>query len=275
MASIVDESRMSDIPETREVAGVSLALTLRVSGAGAVMQAFDNVEDTMLHRRFLGLALCSLAIVAACSDDDDDDNNSLVRVVNASNTAIDVASGTTIGTDNSNIGFGAGSTCLTTNSVDPDLNVTPAGTTNAYSSFALDLHAGQHYVTVAYPGFSGATAFSDIATGATPAVGQAGLRVFNAAAGSATYDVYVTAPGTAALGTAGATGIGFRTASGYISVPPGTSQVRLTNAGTQTVLINAGSLAFTAGQNAVLVIAAPGPGTTALRTFRTFLAAGC
>jgi hypothetical protein len=220
----------------------------------------------MLHRRFLVFTLCSLAVVAACNDDDDDDNNSLVRVVNASNSGIDVASGVTIATDNSNIGFGSGSTCLTTNSVYPDLNVTPAGTTNAFSSFSPDLRAGQHYVTVAYPGFSGATEFSDIATGAAPAVGQAGLRVFNAAAGSATYDVYVTAPG-AVLGTAGATGIGFRTASGYISVPPGTSQVRLTNAGTQTVLINAGSLTFTAGQNAVLVIAAPGPGTTALRTF--------
>jgi hypothetical protein len=220
----------------------------------------------MLDRRFLALALCSLAIVAACDDDDDDDDNSLVRVVNASNSGIDVASGTNIATGNANVSFGSGSTCLTTNATFPDLNVTPAGTLNSYSSFAPDLLAGEHYVTVAYPGFSGATEFADIPTGAAPPVGQAGLRVFNAAAGSATYDVYVTAP-AAALGTAAATGIGFRTASAYISVPPGTNLVRLTNAGTQTVLINAGNLAFTAGQNAVLVIAAPGPGTTALRTF--------
>src|SRR4051812_36247478 len=220
----------------------------------------------MLDRRFLVLALCSLAIVAACGDDDDDDNNSLVRVVNASNGAIDVASGSAIATENSNIGFGLGSSCLTTNSFDPDLNVTPAGTTNTYASFSPDLRVGEHYVTVAYPGFSGATEFADIPTGAAPPVGQAGLRVFNAAAGSVTYDVYVTAP-AAALGTVAATGIGFRTASAFISVPPGTNLVRLTNTGTQTVLINAGNLAFTAGQNAVLVIAAPAPGTTTLRTF--------
>ncbi len=225
----------------------------------------------MLERRFLIFALCSLSIVAACDDDDDDDNNSLVRVVNASNSGIDVASGTTIATGNSNIAFGTGSSCLATNSFDPDLNVTPAGTTNTYSSFSPDLRAGEHYVTVAFPGFSGATEFADIATGAAPPTGQAGLRVFNAAAGSATYDVYVSVPG-AALGTAAATGIGFRTASAYISVPPGANQVRLTSTGTQTVLINAGSLAFTAGQNAVLVIAAPAVGTT---TLRTFLAAAC
>lgn len=224
----------------------------------------------MLARPFLVFAVCSLAVVAACNDDDDDDN-SLVRVVNASNNAIDVASGATIATDNANLGFGSGSTCLTTNATYPDLNVRPAGTANSFSTFALNLLAGGHYVTVAYPGFSGATEFTDIATGGAPEVGQAGLRVINAAAGSATYDVYVTAPGST-LGTAAATGIGFGTVSGYINVPPGTSQVRLTNAGTQTVLINAGNLAFVAGQNAVLVIAAPGPGTTALRTFLT---AGC
>ena len=225
----------------------------------------------MLDRRFLILALCSLAVVVACDDDDDDDDNSLARVVNATNSGIDVASGSTIATGNANVGFGSGSSCVTTNSFEPDLNVTPAGTTNTYSSFAPDLRAEERYVIVAFPGFSGATEFADIPTGAAPAVGQAGLRVFNAAAGSATYDVYVTVPG-AALGTAAATGIGFRTASTYISVPPGTNQVRLTNTGTQTVLINAGSLAFTAGQNSVLVIGPPAAGTTALRTF---LVAAC
>ena len=223
--------------------------------------------NIMLDRRLLVLTLCSSVFVAACNDDDDDDdNNSLVRVVNASNSAIDVASGTTIATGNGNIGFGSGSTCLTTNSVYPDLNVSPAGTTNTYSSFSPDFLPGQRYVTIAYPGFSGAIEFADIPTGGAPPVGQAGLRVFNAAAGSATYDVYVTGTG-AALGTAAATGIGFRTASGYINVAPGTSLVRLTSAGTQTVLINAGNLAFTADQNAVLVIAPPAAGTTAFRTF--------
>jgi streptogramin lyase len=225
----------------------------------------------MLDRRFVIFALCSLAVVAACNDDDDNNNTSLVRVVNATNSAIDVASGTTIATGNANIVFGSGSSCVTTNSFEPDLNVTPAGTTNSFSTLDLDLLANQTYLIVAFPGFSGATAFATIVTGTAPAAGQAGLRVFNAAAGSATYDVFVTAPG-AVLGTAQATGVGFRTASGFITVPPGTSQVRLTNTGTQTVLINAGNLTFTAGQNSVLVIAPPAVGTTALRTF---LATGC
>ena len=225
----------------------------------------------MLDRRFVIFALCSLAVGAACSDDDDDSNTSLVRVVNATNSAIDVASGTTIATGNANIVFGSGSSCVTTNSFVPDLNVSPAGTTNSFSNFDLDLLANQSYVIVAYPAFSGVTEFATIATGTPPAAGQAGLRVFNGAAGSGAFDVFVTAPG-AVLGTAGATGIGFRTVSGFISVPPGTNQVRLTNTGTQTVVINAGNLTFTAGQNSVLVIGPPAPGTTALRTF---LATGC
>jgi hypothetical protein len=90
--------------------------------------------------------------------------------------------------------------------------------------------------------------------------------VVNLAAGAGSYDVYVTAPG-AALGTASATGISFGTASGLISVTPGSQLIRLTNAGTQTVVFAIGGTTFTAGQNQVLVIAPPAAGSTVPRTF--------
>ena len=229
----------------------------------------------MLRNRHMTIALLALAAVVACDDDDDDftglDGTASVRVANATGGNIDVASGTTVATADANVGFGGASSCLITHVINSDVGVSPTGTTNSFASFAPDFRGGEHYVAVAYPGFAGATEFAYIPSGAAMATGQAGLRVFNAAASAGSYDVYVSAPG-AALGTASATGIAFRTVSSYIPVAASTSQVRLTTAGTQTVTINAGNLNFTAGQNAVLVIAPPATGTT---TFRTFLVTGC
>jgi hypothetical protein len=224
----------------------------------------------MFGTRSTTIALLSLAAVVACHDDDSTglSGTATVRIANATNLPIDVASGTVIATGNSNLGFGASSGCVVTNVFEPDVTVSPTGTTNTFASFAPNLRSGQSYVIVEYPGFAlGAPAFATISTTTLPPTGQAGLRVFNATATSTAYDVFVTAPG-AALGTASAFGIGFRTVSGLIPVTPGTPLiVRLTNTGTQTVAITTANLTFTAGQNSILVIAPPAPGTTLPRTF--------
>jgi len=226
----------------------------------------------MLGTRSIAIALLLAAAVACDDDSTGTGSTATLRIANATNTAVDVASSAVIATGNANIGFGASSGCVTTNVFVPDVSVSPTGTTNTFASFTPVLLLGQTFVVVAFPGFAGATEFAFITTTLAPPVGLAGLRVFNAFAGSGPFDVFVTAPG-AALGTASATGIGFRTASGFIAVTAGTpEQIRLTNAGTQTVVINAGNITFPAGTNSVLVIAPPAPGTTAPRTF---VVAGC
>jgi hypothetical protein len=231
------------------------------------------MEVIMLGTRSIAIALLSLAAVAACRDESTGLLTvATVRIANATNNPIDVAQGTLIAPGNSSLGFGASSGCVATDVFEPDISVSPTGTTNTFASFSPNLHGGLFYVGVEYPGFAGAPEFAFITTSTPPPAGQAGLFVFNGAAGSPPLDVFVTSPG-AALGTASAFGIGFRTVSGLIPVTPGTPLlVRLTNAGTQTVVINAGNLTFTTGLNAVLVIAPPAPGTTALRTF---LVAAC
>lgn len=225
----------------------------------------------MVGTRSITIALLSFAALAACDNSTGTGINSTLRIANATSNPIDVASGTTVATGNSNLAFGATSSCVTTSSFEPDINVSPTGTTNTYASFTPNLRAGESYVTVVYPAFSGAPEFAYIPTGTAPPTGSSGLRVFNAAAGSGTYDVYVTAPG-AALGTASAFGIGYRTVSGLLTVPASTNLIRLTTTGTQTVAINAGNQTFTAGQNSVLVIAPPAAGSTVPRTF---LITGC
>jgi hypothetical protein len=223
----------------------------------------------MRRRLLITLSVLSLSALAACGDDDSTGTggNATVRFVNATNTSLDVATAGTVASGNSSIAFGTGSACTTLNALEPDFEVRQAGTSNSLSSSFMPVFTGGNsYVVVAYPGFSGATQYTTVTTSLAPAAGQAGLRVVNVAAGSGSYDVYVSAPG-AALGTASATTIGFGTTSGLINVTPGSQLVRLTNTGTQTVAINAGNQTFTAGLTSVLVIAPPVPGTTALRSF--------
>lgn len=226
----------------------------------------------MLRIRFVTLALLAFTALSACDDSSGTGTRANVRLANATNSNLDLATDGTVGTGNSNLAFGASSACTPVNVIEPAVEVRQAGTGNVVTASVLPtLIAGNSYVVVAYPGFSGATQLATISNSVAPTAGQSGLRVANFAAGAGAFDVYVTAPG-AALGTASATNIGFGTTSGLINVTAGTSQVRLTNTGTQTVAINAGSLTFVADQTAVLVIAPPAPGTTALRSF---LVAGC
>jgi hypothetical protein len=226
----------------------------------------------MLGTRSIAIALLSLAAAAACDNSSGTGSLATLRVANATNTGIDVASAGLVATGNANIGFAGSSSCVVTNVFAPDITVSPTGTTNTFSAFAPNLLlAGQTYVIVAFPGFANATEFAFITTNFPPPAGQSGLRVFNAAAGSGPLDVFITAPG-AALGAPSATGIGFRTATGFITVPPGPIQIRLTITGTQTVVVNVGTLTLTPDLVSVLVIAPPAPGTTALRSF---LVPGC
>jgi hypothetical protein len=228
----------------------------------------------MQHRLLVTLSLLSLGTLAACGDDDSTGlgGNATVRFADATNSSLDIATAGTVATGNGGIAFGASGACTLVSALQPDVDIRLAGTTNSLSAtFHPTLTAGNNYVIVAYPGFSGVTLYAPVITSIAPAAGQAGLRVVNLAAGSGAFDVFVSAPG-AALGTASATGIGFGVTSGLINVTPGSQLIRLTNTGTQTVVINAGNQTFTAGQTGVLVIAPPATGTTALRSF---IVTGC
>jgi hypothetical protein len=228
----------------------------------------------MRRRLLITLSMLSFSALAACNDNETTGlgTTATVRFANATNIPVDIATAGTVATGNASIAYGTGSACTALNAIEPDFQVLQAGTLNSLSSSFMPVFlGGNFYVVIAYPGFSGATQYTSVNTTFQPTAGQAGLRVVNLAAGSGAYDVYVSAPG-AALGPASVTTIGFGTVSGLINVIPGAQLVRLTNTGTQTVVINAGNYTFTAGLTTVLVIAPPAPGTTALRSF---FVAGC
>ena len=241
-----------------------------------------------MHARTLALAtlIAASATLAACSGDNvlglgtagggtntDTLSNARVRFVNATATSYDIATGGTVGTGNGGIGFGSVSSCLSTNATTPNLSVRAAGTSSIVSGFPTAFQIGSTYTVVAYTS-GGTTQFATIADASTPGAGQIGVRVFNAGAAGTSYDVYVTAPGTALSSTAPSAGSVLSGTSSEVfqvttSAP---QQVRVTARGSTSVLLDLGHIAFAAGQNVTLVIAPPASGTTALRGF---VVAGC
>ena len=241
-----------------------------------------------MHARPLtAAALFSLsATLAACSSDNvlgvglagggagtDSLSNARIRVVNATSTSLDVATAGTVTTGNGPLGFGAASTCISANASTPNIAVRIAGTTSTVPGFATAYQAGVSYTVIAYTGATGTTQFTTIADTYTPASGQTAFRVFNAGSATSSYDVYVTASGASLAATPpifGAVTAGSN--SGFIDVSTtGSQQVRVTAAGSKTVLLDLGNVAFVAGQSVTLVLAPPQSGTLP----RSFLVATC
>jgi hypothetical protein len=150
------------------------------------------------------------------------------------------------------------------------LTITQGTSTTPLSGFAPTLTAGTSYTIVAYPGAS-STAFVTLNDTFTPTSGQAGLRVINATTSTTGFDVFVTPVG-AVLGTATTANVAAGASSSFVSVPAGAQQIRITNTGSTSVLLDLGSQTLTAGKNATLVIAPPAAGST---TPRAFLVTGC
>lgn len=225
------------------------------------------MQVPMLRR----IALLLTAALAACdtgvtSTGFAGGSTATVRFVNATPSSVDVASAGTVATSNGGLTFGTASTCVVTDASAPDLTVRTAGTGNVVPGVPTAFTAGGKYTVVAYVDAGGVTRFATFATNTfTPGNAQAGLKVFDAATGPGSFDVYVNPPGSA-LGTASATNLVSGASTSFFNVAAGSQQVRLTNAGTQTTAFDAGSLALGAGRNYLLVIGAPSAGSTVLQS---------
>jgi hypothetical protein len=156
------------------------------------------------------------------------------------------------------------------NASTPALTVTQGASLTPLAGFAPTLTAGHSFSIVAFPGTS-AVQFATLSNTFTAASGQAGFRVFNATGGATGFDVFITAS-NAPLGTPTVANAVAGVGSAFVSVPAGSSQIRITATGSNTVLLDLGSQALPAVQNTTLVIAPPASGST---TLRGFLIAGC
>jgi hypothetical protein len=180
-----------------------------------------------------------------------------VRFVNATSRSLDVEVGGHVATGNASIPFGGSSACINADPLNPGIVVRATGTTTSLG-FAPSLAGGGNYTAVAFDN-SGATQFALTSWGFKPTSGNSGLSVFDAIPPTgltSSFDVYVTAP-AAALGTPAFRNLTFGSATPFFETVAGATQVRLTVAGTQNVVVDAGSRTLAAGQSYLLVLATP------------------
>lgn len=221
-----------------------------------------------MFRRFASLAVVGLALLgAACSDDDSSNgngpgNDAFVRVVHASPDApnVDVlVDGQTVLTDVQYKQF-SGYLSVPKGMHNIKVNVTGGGATVIDAD--VDLAAGAYYTAIA----------SDVAASITPLVllddlsapgpGNVKVRLVHTAPSAGLVDIYVTTPGADISAAApNVSNFGFQDETGYLALPAGSYQVRVTLAGTKTVAIDTGTLPLASGFIATaLAVEAPGGG---------------
>ncbi len=125
------------------------------------------------------------------------------------------------------------------------LQVAPSGPTVYSTTFTIA--NGLSYTFVAMGRVAGGAnplnifGFADDLT--APAMGQSRLRVIHAAPGAPAVDVFATAPFTPLMGAMPwLRNVPFAGVSGYLQVPAGSYQARVTVAGTRTVAIDSGNI---------------------------------
>jgi hypothetical protein len=221
--------------------------------------------ESIVFKKITALTVLGLALVAgACSDDNGNGpgKNAFVRVVHASPDApnVDVlVDGQVVLNDVQYQQF-SGYLAVTKGMHNIKVNVAGGGSTVIDAD--VDLAAGEYYTAIA----------SDLAASITPLVlvddlkappaGNAKVRLVHGAPSAGLVDIYVTAPGAdISMLNPDVANFAFQDETGYLELPVGTYQVRVTLAGTKTVAIDTGALPLPAGLIATaLAVEAQGGG---------------
>jgi uncharacterized protein DUF4397 len=202
--------------------------------------------------KFLTLLFAASALTAACSDDDDNtgpEGEARVRVVHASPDAPEVDVLLDDAEVLGDVPYRTASNYLGVPAGDHNLKVNAAGTATTVIDADMNLADGTDYTVIA----SGlAEAIEPIVLqddNSTPAAGNARVRAIHGAPGAPSVDIYITAP-DADLETALPllVGVEFGDVADYIEAPAGDYQVRVTPAGSKTVVIDSGTLTLSSGQ---------------------------
>lgn len=212
--------------------------------------------------KLLALAvLASAGTVAACSDDDPATTTRL-RAVHLSPDAPNVdilVRGDQVASD---VAYEEYTDYLTIPSGATQILVQPVGTNVNAIDASPDLDENTDYTVLAGNFVAQIEPILLTDDNQAPTAGNVKVRIVHGAPSAPAVDVYVTAPG-ADLATAvpTLTNVSFGVASGYLSVPAGTYQVRVTPTGTKDVVIDSGSVPLGAGQiRTVIATDAPGGG---------------
>jgi len=215
--------------------------------------------------RLLTLGFAAAAFAAGCSDDNSSTapaTEAGVRVVHASPDApsVDVLVDDTQVL--SAVPYLGSSSYLEVPSGTRNVKVNAAGTSTTVIDADLPLTAATDYTVIA------GGLVSDIAPlvleddRSAPSSGNVKVRAVHGAPSAPAVDIYVTAPGAdLQAATPALTNVPFGAASDYLTVPAGEYQVRVTPAGSKTVVIDSGTLPLAAGQvRTAIAVDTPGGG---------------
>jgi hypothetical protein len=218
-----------------------------------------------MKRNIFGLLLAVTALTAACSDDDNTgpDGEARVRVVHASPDAPNVDVLLDDAEVLGDVPYLTASEYLDAPAGERNLKVNAAGTATSVIDADVNLVDGTDYTVIA----SGLVASIEPIVleddNSAPGTGNVKVRAIHGAPSAPAVDIYVTAPGTD-LGdeTPVLTAVEFGDVADYIEAPAGDYQVRVTLAGSETVVIDSGALTLASGQvrTAIAVDAAGGGG---------------
>ncbi len=171
--------------------------------------------------------LVGLVVLPACSDPhstspiDSTNGQATVRLVNATDAALDFWQGAAVVNGGSNLAFGGVSTCTKVSPAPPEVTVTMTGTMDNLAGSAPPLDGGKSYTLVAFPGGGGpAASFAALLNAFRPAGGAAGFRILNATSDGPAFDAFVTSVG-ASLASPTTSNTATGTASAFVNVSAG------------------------------------------------------
>ena len=215
--------------------------------------------------KLLTLLLAASALTAACSDDDNNtgpEGQARVRVVHASPDAPAVDVLVDDAAALSNVGYLTASDYVELANGAHNVKVNAAGTSTTVIDADVDLADGTDYTVIASGLLEAIQPIVLEDDNSTPAAGTARVRAIHGAPSAPAVDVYVTAPGADLEAASPAlSNVAFGDVADYLEVPAGDYQVRVTPAGTKTVVIDSGALTLTSGQvRTAIAVDAPGGG---------------
>jgi hypothetical protein len=130
-----------------------------------------------------------------------------------------------------------------------NLKVNAAGSATTVIDADADLAEDGDYTVIASGLVSGIEPIVLADDNTAPASGNVRVRAIHGAPSAPAVDIYVTAPGAdLATATPVLTGVEFGQVGDYLEAPAGTYQIRVTPAGTKTVVIDSGALTLASGQ---------------------------
>jgi hypothetical protein len=204
--------------------------------------------------KLLTLLLATSALTAACSDDENNNNTgpdgqARVRVVHASPDAPAVDVLVDDAAALSDVPYLAASDYVELADGGHNVKVNAAGTSTTVIDADVDLADGADYTVIASGLLEAIEPIVLEDDNSTPAAGTVRVRAIHGAPSAPAVDIYVTAPEAELdVVTPALSNVVFGDVSDYLEVPAGDYQVRVTAAGTKTVVIDSGALTLTGGQ---------------------------